>query len=345
MRRGQLEASGLQSIRRPTGAVARLMGNSAKVVGWLAVIALGALAVVRWTRTDHWFFLVGAAALSPWLNFLSWVVAVVAAVCRRWLLLCAASVLVALSIIWLVPQWYPLRRAAAPVSGSVRLRVFDANVEYSNTNLAGIAHEIEAAHPNLVTLEELSNGNLGSLLATGAMAAYRWKFVAPTDGSNGFGVWSDIPLSGAQLWSAAGHPEVSGWLEPPGARPVRLYVVHTVGPVPGGVAPWHDQITAVAARLRAESSRPLLVAGDFNATWDMYEFQDILHLGLRDAAAEDGKGWEMTWSRQLGFLPPLIRIDHVLYSKGITTTSYRTGIGQGSDHRPVIAELAIAPVR
>jgi endonuclease/exonuclease/phosphatase (EEP) superfamily protein YafD len=38
-----------------------------------------------------------------------------------------------------------------------------------------------------------------------------------------------------------------------------------------------------------------------------------------------------------------MRLDHVLVSPGVDVQSIREGIGQGSDHRPVIAGLALLP--
>jgi endonuclease/exonuclease/phosphatase (EEP) superfamily protein YafD len=146
-------------------------------------------------------------------------------------------------------------------------------------------------------------------------------------------------MTGAEVWFAGQHPEVRAWLHPRGTPRVRLYVIHTDAPLRDKAGAWHHEMSDITSAVRAES-RPLLVLGDFNATWDMYEFQDVLHTGLKDAAVEEGKGWEMTWSRQ-SIIPPLVRIDHVLYSPGLTVTSYRTGVGRGSDHHPVLVRLAI----
>jgi endonuclease/exonuclease/phosphatase family metal-dependent hydrolase len=50
----------------------------------------------------------------------------------------------------------------------------------------------------------------------------------------------------------------------------------------------------------------------------------------------------MTWPRGK-LLPPLVRPDHVLVSPEIAVTGYRLGDGRGSDHRPVVVDLAIPP--
>jgi endonuclease/exonuclease/phosphatase (EEP) superfamily protein YafD len=310
-------------------------------IGWVVTGGLYALTVLRLTHTDSWWPVIVAIAVSPWLYFLAWIVAAVGAVRHRWVLTGAAGVLVVLSIVWLVPQWYPWARAAAPAPGAVPLRLFDANVQYSNPDMAPIGAEIRADRPDLITLEELSLPNLRSLTVTGVLDRYRWRYVLPFGGA-GLGVWSDVPMTGMTTWYAGDHPEVRAWLQPHGTPRVRLYVVHTDAPRRGAADAWHTEMSAITAALRSEP-RPLLVAGDFNATWDMYEFQDVLHLGLHDAAVEEGKGWEMTWSRQSRVVPPVVRIDHVLYSPGLTVTHYRTGVGRGSDHHPIMVGVAVNP--
>jgi endonuclease/exonuclease/phosphatase (EEP) superfamily protein YafD len=248
---------------------------------------------------------------------------------------------VVVSLLWLLPQWYPLARASPPAAGAVPVRVFDANVEYTNRDLTGVAGEIRREQPNVIALEELTDANLRSLRATGVLTHYRWQFTAPLANANGLGVWSDIPMSDAELVPGATFPEINAWLQPSGSARVRLYVVHTVAAVGGGVGAWKANMAAIATEAR-ETPRPAVFVGDFNATWDMFEFQNVLHDGMQDSAVEAGKGWEMTWSRQLPVVPPFARIDHLLYSSGVTVTGYRTGIGTGSDHRPIEVQLAVA---
>jgi endonuclease/exonuclease/phosphatase (EEP) superfamily protein YafD len=192
----------------------------------------------------------------------------------------------------------------------------------------------------LVTLEELSNANESSLLATGAVAGYRYRYVKPANDSTGFGVWSDQPLSSSITWSAYGHPEYSGVLTPPQGPAISLLVVHTFAPY-GASEPgdWIREIAAIRSRI-SSLRHPALIAGDFNATDDMKQFRPILRADFTDAAVASGEGWRMTWPRNKWWTPTVVRPDHVLYSAGLTVTSYRLGHGVGSDHRPL--ELSIA---
>jgi endonuclease/exonuclease/phosphatase family metal-dependent hydrolase len=83
------------------------------------------------------------------------------------------------------------------------------------------------------------------------------------------------------------------------------------------------------------------MVGDFNATWNNRGFRGILDAGVTDGAAARGKAFDMTWSQTKLFLPPLVRIDHVLTGSGVAVTQIRTDKGPGSDHRDIIATVAI----
>lgn len=123
------------------------------------------------------------------------------------------------------------------------------------------------------------------------------------------------------------------------AGPVRLYAVHVVAPIGSGRRGSVDGLRRVATDVRAERG-PVLVAGDFNATWGNQAFRDVLDSGLTDAAAARGHTLQMTWPRGHR-VPPVIRIDHVLTGDGLTVTAIRAGGGLGSDHRPLVADIAV----
>ena len=86
-----------------------------------------------------------------------------------------------------------------------------------------------------------------------------------------------------------------------------------------------------------------MTAGDFNATRYHPSFRRLLSDGMRDAHERRGRGWAATWPRNRRLLPPLMRLDHVLVSHGVEVRSIREGLGRGSDHRPIIADLVLLP--
>jgi endonuclease/exonuclease/phosphatase (EEP) superfamily protein YafD len=333
-----------------TGATCRLpawvvrgVTVAARLLAWGVVGVLAATALTRAVHLDRWWPVVYLIAVSPWLYALAVVVAPAALVARRWSLGAVAGILAVIGLITVGPTMWPFATAQSPPAGSFTLRVFDANVRYNNPSLAGIAAEIIADHPDLVMLDELTPTGAATLQAAGAVSRFRWHYVVPdAGGADGFGVWSDLPLRDPAVWRAGDHPEVSAALVLPDQQTVTIDAIHTTAPRSGVVGEWRTELAAIKARVSAQP-QPVLVAGDFNATSQMYELTSITHLGLKDAAIESGKGWQMTWSRLPPVIPPLVRIDHVLYSRGLTVTGYRLGTGKGSDHRPVITEISVFP--
>jgi endonuclease/exonuclease/phosphatase (EEP) superfamily protein YafD len=121
-------------------------------------------------------------------------------------------------------------------------------------------------------------------------------------------------------------------------RPIRLFAVHTVAPFGSQRRQWIEGLQAVGSAVAAER-RPVLLAGDFNATWGHRSFRELLDLGLTDAAAARGHAFQMTWPGDTR-LPAFARIDHVMTTRELITTRISTGVGRGSDHRPLIADVA-----
>ena len=99
----------------------------------------------------------------------------------------------------------------------------------------------------------------------------------------------------------------------------------------------------------AEADRPLILAGDFNAT---SLAEPLRRLGSEFLNAHDraGRGWGFTFptlARRSGRLGPWVRIDHILVSPGLVPISARVldRHPPGADHFPVEAGLVRAGAR
>ena len=86
---------------------------------------------------------------------------------------------------------------------------------------------------------------------------------------------------------------------------------------------------------------PVIVAGDFNFTAQSANASVLKRAGLREVHDLAGWGRGATWP-VMSYLRrvPGLRIDHIFLGAGLTCLQATTGEGQGSDHRPVIAELS-----
>jgi endonuclease/exonuclease/phosphatase (EEP) superfamily protein YafD len=127
-------------------------------------------------------------------------------------------------------------------------------------------------------------------------------------------------------------------LRPPAGPLISLLAIHTFAPRGSGVPTiWSRGLQEILVARVAADAKPLIVVGNFNATDDMRQFQALLDHHLSDAAVELGQGWRTTWPRNVQFMAPFLRPDHLLYSDGLTATSYRLGQGSGSDRNDAAA--------
>lgn len=89
----------------------------------------------------------------------------------------------------------------------------------------------------------------------------------------------------------------------------------------------------------ATHAGPRLVIGDFNTTSCPPHFQSFTNTaGLRDSRT--GSGIQPTWPA-LWFHPLQICVDHCLVSPHFIVRNRTTGPNVGSDHYPIIVDLAL----
>ncbi|MGW4825486.1 endonuclease/exonuclease/phosphatase family protein [Streptomyces sp. NPDC004227] len=100
-------------------------------------------------------------------------------------------------------------------------------------------------------------------------------------------------------------------------------------------------LTSMARRSRPDA----VFLGDFNASLDHTPMRRLLAAGLTDTHAELGHGWARTWPVGHALVPPLIQLDHVLHGSGLVGVSVGERTVPGTDHRAVVAVLALLPAK
>jgi len=230
-------------------------------------------------------------------------------------------------------------RAPPPAGTSPALRLFHANLHAANPDVAAIAEEIRAAGPDLVALQEVDPDAAAGLLRSGVLARFPYAVTEIRNGPPGIALWSRFPLADPEVLDTGGMPRIRATVLL-GARRLRFYNVHVVAPVGEDRARWKAELRRIEEELGRERG-PVVVAGDFNATRHHPSFRRLLRHRLADVHERRGRGWATTWPRDRWPLPPLMRLDHILVSPDIGVRSATEGHGQGSDHRPIIAELVL----
>ena len=261
---------------------------------------------------------------------------------RRWWLAGAAALICAAQVVYVAPEIL----ASSPVPAAVRaeptIRLFDANVAQWNQSMSGYITQLRSYRPEVLTMEETVPDDYTQLKAAGVLATLPYQYQVTCCGSRGFIVASHYPLQHVKVSSYEGLQYlIRSTLVLPN-RTINLWVVHTTAPTDPGVGAWNQELDGIDAQLTSLHPRPLLMVGDFNASWGSRGFRAILSTGLTDAAAARGDPFAFTWSQDLPILPPIIRIDHVLTAGPVTVTEIQTHPGPGSDHRDITATVAVA---
>jgi vancomycin resistance protein VanJ len=96
-----------------------------------------------------------------------------------------------------------------------------------------------------------------------------------------------------------------------------------------------EQVAGLIAWTRT-IRRPLIIAGDFN-TPPRGRFYRRLHREYKDAFAEAGLGLGHTFRSNI----PVLRIDYVFLDNGVAPVRSYVPKVRASDHRPLVAELAV----
>jgi endonuclease/exonuclease/phosphatase family metal-dependent hydrolase len=136
---------------------------------------------------------------------------------------------------------------------------------------------------------------------------------------------------------------------------IELVNVHFISPRSGlnaarfegveGVDDWAENFSirmhqaGLLVRDLAGLGKPLIVAGDLNATEQSPVVRQLLALGLRDAYSSAATGFGYTHGHALKPRFSFLRIDHVLLSRELAVRDVRTGNSDASDHRAVIVDL------
>ena len=311
-------------------------------------VGLAIVALLRIAAWDIFQPFAAANALTAFVYAPAWVVLIVAALGRRFFLAGVALLVVLAQIAFL----YPELAAAQPVprwaTAAPSLVLLDANVDQTNRSMAGYAAEVTSVRPQLVTMEEINPADVAQLGRDGALADLPYQIEIKRNDSGGFFIASHYRLSGANVvYYSAGLPVIVQTTVDLPSGPQLLWVVHTIAPLPASFSAWKGEFALIDRLLASRGAGGLLVVGDFNATWGNRGFRDILATGLTDGAAARGQAFDMTWSQAVPVVPPLLRIDHVLTGTGLAVTQIRTTNGPGSDHRTLIATVALhrAPKR
>ena len=238
---------------------------------------------------------------------------------------------------------------------SPKIRVLAINLDFKNSSHERTVSFINKSQPELLILEELSEGWEDGLRETLAKFPYfvrlRYSDVYSTEKNiaqwfrdiwekhkMSIGLFSKLPFESEKLGhlEAYAMPYVMAQFKF-NEKPFTLFGTHLMSPI-GSVRSKvrNKQIDALIQQIQT-INQPTVLLGDLNITpWSPF-FKDLIQkTGLKETRKK--LGIYPTWPT--GHVSMQIPIDHSLTSKGIMVHSFRLGPDIGSDHFPLILDFS-----
>jgi endonuclease/exonuclease/phosphatase (EEP) superfamily protein YafD len=236
--------------------------------------------------------------------------------------------------VWaMLPYWLPVSGESGE---GEPLTIVSLNVRAENPEQQRTLAYLRDRNADVVVLLEVDDAWAVALRDLEPL--YPHRAVAPQQGHFGIAVLSRLPLDAPRVVEfAGGSPMVIAGV-PRGKNGSLLMAAHPRAPTSADWSARRDAQLAAMGALAASEPRPVIVAGDLNATPWSHGFRAVVEArGLRDSAT--GRGVQATWNARLW--APRIPIDHVLVSPEIGVQSRAVGPDVGSDHLPVEASLVV----
>ncbi len=277
-----------------------------------------------------------ASHFKPQYLFVSLAFGLGFAALKQWRWLIAASLCALISGFSVVP-WHFSSSLAQASKPDHKIRLLLSNVLFSNFRHDAFIDLARTEDPDLVFVQEATPTWAKTLEKL--RGQYPHGVVLAAEGSGGIAALSRLPLL------RAGDAGIGDYNGPSleirlnvGGQLVHIFSAHTLPPTGKvNLQRRNEQLNVIAERLN-DLPNPNIVIGDLNTTmWSPYYKRFVERTGLVNA--REGFGVLPTWPTWLPMMK--IPIDHCLVSRDIRVVDVRTGPHIGSDHLPLIVDLAV----
>ncbi|MFT8357462.1 MAG: endonuclease/exonuclease/phosphatase family protein [Bifidobacterium aquikefiri] len=286
----------------------------------------------------------------PWLALVSALVLVPALAWRRKVLALVSVACILIQIFWHIGYIKPtttISQAAKTAVASATInttdkyaRIMTFNTHVGTADVNEIVQTVKDQHVEVLALQEMTQGFIQRLEAAGISKVLPYSVIASTKhGDNGGvnGLWTAAPQSDANSnlipTDASSIPAASITL---GTSIVRFGSVHPNSPTRGQQSVWSSGLSTISSLKNYDHTYVLM--GDFNSTWDHPSFRSLLGSKFVDSSEQAGEGFHMTYPAN-SKIPPLIEIDHIVHTSGVTVGDIETVQIANSDHRALLATL------
>jgi endonuclease/exonuclease/phosphatase (EEP) superfamily protein YafD len=330
------------AANRSSSVFRRVVWWGVYVGAWCSVLVLGVLAALQIFYHDATLPLVWVSSFTRYVYLPAYLCVAWSAWQRRWVLLIGGLVIVACHVTWMVPDFVRDRRfdtgPGTATGPSPTLRVFFANLAASNNEHQPLLNEIAASDPDIVVLAEFSWPWHIAFKKSPIMVPYKYGTGWLRTHIGLINVFSKLPLKTEEQNWVTGRPIHTVEVQL-GDKTLRLIGLHAPRPMDLPNYDYYGYWKQTLPILLAERG-PVVIVGDFNATEHSRVYDELTTNRYHSAHDERGRGWAVTWPNGKVSLPP-VRIDQVLLSPEVECVRIVEGVGKGSDHKPVIADVRI----
>lgn len=316
--------------------IVKLLRLAAYLVAVLGMMLTAVALISRLLSvTDHNILFV--VSYSPYLLTGSAIATLLLLLTRRWLTAALAGALTAAA----VAAELPLFIATTPPPDTTPVRVLTANVRVGQADPPAFVN-LAATNADVVAVQELTPELVDTLDKSGITNTFPYQALDPGEYGHGVGLWSRYPISKSTRIEGYRLTTIRADVAVPGTSQDTIFVnIHLPGPWPQPIDTWREEIdrlpTTLAEVKEQAGGRPVVVAGDFNATYDMAPFRKLLTGGYRDGAEQAGAGLIRTFPADVNG-PPRFGIDHIL-TYNATAADVHTIRIPGSDHLGLLATV------
>ncbi|MFJ6415785.1 endonuclease/exonuclease/phosphatase family protein [Paeniglutamicibacter sp. NPDC091659] len=234
----------------------------------------------------------------------------------------------------LVPSEVSAETKFAPLS------VLSINVERGGADVSSLSAVIKNQEVDIAILIEADEYLIKSLLSPDIkkMLPYRSGTVS-SGGTAGTAMLSKYPLQQEDEISVpagvTSFDQPVATVDHPQLGSIRIAGVHPYPPISGAIE-WKKSLESINSWQSENTDLPLVMAGDFNASYAHPEFREIAS-SFTDTAASAGILPISTWPAS-GPIPAFTAIDHVLV-RDLSTTSWERVKIPNTDHFGIIAKV------
>ena len=257
---------------------------------------------------------------------------------KRYILFGATFVFIVIGIFSILPFTYHWNSFVLP-NTSTDLNLLQLNLFHRNSNSRAVLKLVRKHNPDVITFQEVSPRNKKILKKL--TKAYPYRLLCHSSGVRSIAILSRFPRRSKRSQGCIKSKGL-GWMQiKVGQKTLSIASIHLRWPYPYNQ---RSQIQHLEKHLKA-IPRPVLLAGDFNATPWSYALSRITdatdtHVvgGLRITYHLNPKRWNQF--RKLPFDIKIgLPIDHVLTSPSLSAHTIKKEQFVGSDHFPIVAKM------